>query len=112
MSDRPQFISVPSLTPDEIAAQLVIRWCAAQLRIVVLALRGVVAGLPVSQESEETERMGTRVVPESVSFSLVGTLECLLSDDLVPAICALHEAGALTPTALVRDWQRSQGEQP
>jgi hypothetical protein len=105
MPDRPQFIAVPSLTPDEVAAQLVLRWATANLRLVILALRGVAAVLP---EPEKAEEMGTGVLPESVSYSTAGTVEVVLHDDLLPALRSLHEASYLTPAVLVRDWQRAQ----
>lgn len=112
MHDRPESIppsspppppSVPSLTPDEVAAQIVIRWATAKLRLVILALRGVVAGLPVPEESEE---MGTELIPESVSYSVAGTCEVIIHDDLLPALKSLHEASYLTPTAMLSAWER------
>ena len=112
MHDRPNSIlAVPSLTADEIAARIVIDWCTAQLRIVVLALRGVAAGLPEPPE-DQSEAMGTGKAPESVAYSLAGTVDCIVNDDLLPAIHSLFEAAQLTPAILIRDWQRSQGERP
>jgi hypothetical protein len=97
----------PPKTPDEIAAQRVIRWCAAALRTIVVCLKGAHVSLPDPPNAED---MGERRIPESLSFALRGTLECVIADDLEPALASLDEAAALTPAALHSQWlERREG---
>jgi len=54
--------------------------------------------------------MGTGKIPETLTFSLRGSLECALHDHVEPLDDLLRKAVAETPEALARDWQRRQRE--
>ena len=58
----------------------------------------------------EAEAMGTGEIPESLSFSLRGAIECAQGDYVHPLDDLLHRAIAETPESLVRDWQKRQEE--
>ena len=98
-------------TLDEVAAQRLIRYAAGKLRMVAMSLRGVRHSLPEVYTADEAEAMGENRAPQSLTFSLIGSMECILSDDIEPAIAALDEAGALTPAELFEEWQERQKEQ-
>lgn len=112
MPDRDQCIP-PSgppyhpATPDELAAQRVVRWCLSRLRQIVICLRGVHTSLPDPPEAED---MGEGRIPESLSFTIRGTVECALADDLEPAIASLEEVWRLTPEDLLDAWTAKQAE--
>jgi hypothetical protein len=57
------------------------------------------------------EAMGTGEIPESLSFSLRGAIECAHGDYVHPLDDLLHRAIAETPERLVRDWQARQEKQ-
>ena len=81
--------------------------CNSFLKTVRLCLEALEENLPYPPNSEE---MGEWKDPQSVTFALRGTLECIRVDDLEPAILALEEAGDLTPEELYAEWQRKQAE--
>lgn len=56
----------------------------------------------------DSEAMGTGEVPESLSFSLLGSIECAMSDHVDPLHNVLRDAVAETPERLIREWQRRQ----
>ncbi len=98
---------VPEHTAEEIAAQMIVQCCNSFLKTTRLCLRELEESLIYPEESEA---MGEGRVPQSVAFALRGTIECILADDLEPAILSLEEAGEMTPEALYEDWQRRQAE--
>ena len=98
---------VPEHTPDEIAAQMVVKCCTAFLKTARLCLQAMEESLTYPEDSEA---MGEWRAPQSVAFALRGTLECIRVDDLEPALLALEEAADLTPAALYDEWQRRQAE--
>jgi hypothetical protein len=99
--------AIPPHTPDEIAAQMVVKCCNSFLKTARLCLQALEEGLPYPEDSEA---MGEWRVPQSVSFALRGILECVLMDDLEPAAQSLQEAADLTPETLYAEWQRKQAE--
>ncbi len=58
----------------------------------------------------EAEAMGTGLIPESMSFSLRGAIECAQGDYVHPLDDLLRKAIAETPESLVRDWEARQEE--
>ncbi len=105
---HPEEPSLPRKTRDEIVAQRLIRCAAGKLRQIAMVLRGIRHSLPEVYSAEEAEAMGEHRTPQALTYSIVGSLECILSDDLEPAIVALDEAGDLTPAELLEEWQERQ----
>jgi hypothetical protein len=56
----------------------------------------------------DAEAMGTGEIPESLSFSLRGAIECAQADYVHPLDDLLRKAIAETPEGLVRDWEARQ----
>ena len=56
----------------------------------------------------DAEAMGTGEIPETLSFSLRGAIECAHGDYVHPLDELLRKAIAETPESLVRDWQERQ----
>lgn len=107
---RPEAPSIPKKTRDEIVAQRLIRCATGKLREVAMVLRGVRHSLPELYDGETAEAMGEHRMPQSLTYSLIGSVECILMDDIEPAIAALDEAGDLTPGELFEEWQERQAE--
>ena len=59
---------------------------------------------------EDAEAMGTGEIPESLSFTLLGSIECAQTDHVDPLHNLLRDATQETPERLIRDWQRRQKE--
>lgn len=97
-------------TLDEVAAQRLIRYAAGKLRMVAMSLRGVRHSLPETYSGDEAEAMGEHRIPQSLTYSLIGSVECILMDCLEGAIEDLDEAGAITPAELFEEWQERQKE--
>ena len=51
--------------------------------MIAMALRGVRHSLPEIYSADEAEAMGEHSAPQSLTYSLIGSLECILMDDLV-----------------------------
>jgi hypothetical protein len=60
------------------------------------------------QYPPDSEAMGTGEVPESLSFALLGAIECGIADHVNPLHNLLRDAVAETPERLARDWQKRQ----
>ncbi len=106
-SEKSTLPPVPEHTAEETAAQMVVKTCAAFLQTMISTLQALEEGLGYPEDSED---MGEGRVPQSVAFALRGTLECVLADDLEPALKALEEAADLTPEELYVYWQSRQAE--
>ena len=104
MPDLPQ--SIPPVTPAEAEAQRVFLVLLDLLKTVKEFLGAIHAQLP---DPPEAEAMGEGTIPESLSFSLRGTIEVVLEDHIKPAIKSLKQAAKETPEKLHRDWLRRQG---
>jgi hypothetical protein len=95
----------PNTTPQEAEAQAVLGLVRDLLRTARAFLDRLHAALV---DPEDGDDMGEGRRPESLTFALRGSIECAISDHLDPGIRTLEEAVALTPAALVADWQRRQ----
>ena len=107
MPDRPK--SIPAKTHAEEVAQTILRWVALGIAVAVGSLQAAYNGLP---EPSDAEAMGEGTIPESLTFSLRGSIECVLADHLSPAQRVLEEAAAETPENLIREWQARQESRP
>lgn len=70
-------------------------------------LRGISLGLRRLRDSlpEPTEGMLEGEEPNSVAVELAGAVECVLHDDLEPAISKLRKAATVTREELAREWR-------
>lgn len=110
MPDRTKstpLIPAPPITPEEADAQGVCRTARSMLETVKAFLEAVYLNLPDPSDAEE---MGEGKIPESLTYSLRGDIECALSDHLDPLMKLLKRAARETPARLIRDWQKRQGK--
>ncbi len=105
MPDRDK--SIPAVTPAEAQAQQLIGIALGVLDTAKLCLGFAHLGLPDPPDGEE---MGEGTVPESLAFSLRGSLEVVLADHVNPAMKTLRRALRETPEGLHRDWLRRQSK--
>ena len=98
---------VPPITPAEEDAQSDLRRVLELLWFVEHFLEMAKSRLAYPPDSEA---MGTGEIPESLSFSLLGSIECAQTDHVDPLHSLLREATQETPERLMRDWQRRQKE--
>lgn len=105
MPNQDQF-TPPAVTPAEAEAQRVFLILLDLLQTVKVFLGAAHTQLP---DPPEAEAMGEGTIPESLSFSLRGTIEVVLEDHIKPAIKSLKQATRETPEKLHRDWLRRQG---
>ena len=96
---------VPSLAQSEAEAHDHLRRAHELLWFVAFFLRYAYDRLT---DPADAEAMGTGEIPESLSFSLRGAIECAQGDHVHPLDDLLHRAIAETPESLVRDWQKRQ----
>lgn len=54
--------------------------------------------------------MGEGCIPDSVRFSVRATIECVLADDIEPAIASLEATAQETPADLVTEWRQRKAE--
>lgn len=97
----------PAVTPEEASAQSICRTARSMLETLKAFLEVAHLNLPDPPEAEE---MGEGRIPESLAFSLRGSLECAISDHVDPLMKLLRRAAKETPARLIRDWQRRQGK--
>lgn len=99
--------AVPPRTPQEEEAQSYLRRVIELLWFVEFFLDLAYDRLP---DPPDAEAMGTGQIPESLTFSLRGSIECATHDHLDRLEDVLWHAVAETPETLVRDWQARQRE--
>jgi hypothetical protein len=100
---------VPPVTADEEIAQNYLHRIRELLWFVEWFLDHVQDRLPYPQDAV-AEDMGSGVIPESLTFSLRGAVECAMHDHVEPLNNLLRKAAKETPARLVRDWQKRQGK--
>ncbi len=107
MPDRPKSTPppVPPVTPGEEDAQSDLRRVLELLWFLEHFLELAYSRLP---DPPDAEAMGTGEIPESLTFSLRGSIECAQTDHVDPLHNLLRDAVAETPERLVRDWQQRQ----
>ena len=107
MPDSPQSTPppVPPVTPGEEDAQSDLRRVLELLWFLEFFLELAYSRLP---DPPDAEAMGTGDIPESLTFSLRGSIECARTDHVDPLDTLLRAAIAETPASLVRDWQKRQ----
>ncbi|HWM93573.1 MAG TPA: hypothetical protein VN493_22635 [Thermoanaerobaculia bacterium] len=98
---------VPPVTPAEAEAQGICRTARSMLETIKAFLEVAYLNLPDPSDAED---MGEGRIPESLAFSLRGSIECAISDHLDPLMKLLRRAAKETPARLVRDWQKRQGK--
>jgi hypothetical protein len=94
---------VPPVTPGEEDAQSDLRRVLELLWFVEHFLDLAYSRLP---DPADAEAMGNGEIPESLAFSLRGSIECAQTDHVDPLGDLLRQAVAETPGSLVRDWQK------
>lgn len=110
MPDHPKSIPstlAPPITLMEAEAQKIIRATIAMAGLIRYFLEVAYRDLPDPADAED---MGEGRIPESLSYSLRGDIECALSDHLDPLQKLLKRAARETPARLIRDWQKRQGK--
>ncbi|MEA2559520.1 MAG: hypothetical protein QOH06_1024 [Acidobacteriota bacterium] len=96
---------VPPITHGEEEAQSVLKRMLGLVALLQWFLEQVHFRLP---DPLDAEAMGTGEIPESLTFSLRGSIECALHDHVEPLEDLLRQAVAETPGNLVRDWHKRQ----
>lgn len=104
MHDRPQSIppDLPAVTISERRAQRVLLETAGDLAWIRNRLLALHVRLG---ERPEDDDMGEGRIPDSPRFSIRGAIECVVEDQLAPAIEALETAARETPRDLHRQWR-------
>jgi len=101
MPDQPK--STPSEPEQE--AKKVLRSALEALTEAESYLESAYELLPDPPDAED---MGEGRIPESLTFSLRGYIECALSDHLEPLLNLVRRATKETPSRLKREWQTRQ----
>ncbi len=96
---------VPPITPGEDEALSSLRRVAELVWFIEFFLDLAHSRLP---DPPDAEAMGTGEIPESLTFSLRGSIECAQEDYVNPLYNLLREAIEETPERLIRDWQKRQ----
>ncbi|HVA90663.1 MAG TPA: hypothetical protein VNL71_12575 [Chloroflexota bacterium] len=96
---------VPPVTPEEQDAQSFLRRVRELLWFIEWFLNRAYDRLP---DPPDAEAMGTGDIPESLAFSLRGSIECAQADHVDPLYNLLRDAVEETPERLIRGWQARQ----
>lgn len=98
---------IPPVTPGEEEAQSFLRRVRELLWFVEFFLEQAAERVPYPQDAV-AEDMGSGIIPQSLSFSLRGAIECAQGDHVDPLDTLLRDAARETPERLIRDWQKRQ----
>jgi len=98
---------VPPITKSEQRAQSFIGYAFDLATIAMLVLEATHHRLPDPANGDD---MGEGTIPESLTYSLRGSIECALHDHLHPVVELLREAIEESPARLARDWQERKGK--
>jgi hypothetical protein len=102
LADRPPH---PDYSPEE--AQSLLGGIARRLGELAVLLEEIREGLP---RSPDQDRMLEAEIPSDLATELHGALECVLDEDLQPAIERLTEASQLTSADLQRQFEEQRAE--
>jgi len=98
---------IPPVTFEEKTAKEHMQRVRTLLEFVGFFLDLAYTGLP---DPPDAEAMGTGEVPETLAFSLRGSIECALHDHVDPLDILLRNAISETPIALNLDWRKRHGK--
>ncbi len=101
LADRPR----KECPPEE--AQVLLGGIVRRLAELRTLLEEIRDGLP---RSPEEDRMLEAEIPSDLATELYGTIECVLDDDIGPAIEELTEASNLTAANLARQFEERRAE--
>ena len=96
---------VPPITHQEEEVQSILRH---MVHLVVLLQWFLEQAHLLLPDPPDAEAMGTGEIPETLTFSLRGSIECALNDHVEPLDDLLRKAVDETPESLLRYWQRRQ----
>jgi hypothetical protein len=109
MHDRPKCtppeapgVTRPAVTRAERRAQIILLRSAEEIAAVRTLLW--IVHVKLGERPEDSD-MGENLIPDSVRVAVRGTIECVSSDCLDPAIRALEETARETPESLARQWR-------
>ena len=98
---------VPPVTPGEKEAQSHLQRVRELLGFVEFFLDLAYTGLP---DPPDAEAMGAGEIPETLAFSLRGSIEIALHDHINPLHILLRNAISETPIHLALEWRKRQGK--
>jgi hypothetical protein len=110
MPDRPESTPPTPQPPWTVArAQSVLNVAAYEIQEAAKLLEEVHAGLP--EPPDIADRQEGRLAYD-VATDVLATVECVLADDLWPAVAALQRSAKVTDAELERDFQERQKRSP
>jgi hypothetical protein len=98
-------VAIFATTLPEDAAQTALTHAVAALKGIVTDLRAIYETLG---EPYDGEAMSEGELPESPTFFMRSSIECVFDDYLDPLIATLGRAALITPAELERLWQERQ----
>lgn len=96
---------VPPMTHRDEEVQSILRHMLRLVELLQWFLEQAHFMLP---DPPEAEAMGNGEIPETLTFSLRGSIECALQDHVEPLDDLIRKAVDETPESLMRYWQRRQ----
>lgn len=103
---KPNPLPPPATSRREKAAQQTLLEQAQRLRATRIELLALHDHLG---EPPDEDQMAEGTLPETVTFSIRGTIECIVSDRLDPAVESLERVAKETAEELYEEWEERRG---